>query len=58
MEAAESVWKHFFPGSTLQERHWNVSYYLAKYGSDWIGDLISEAERDPLTPRHLWVYLS
>jgi uncharacterized protein YllA (UPF0747 family) len=57
LAAARLVWNHLFPGRVLQERRWNVLPFLANHGSEWIAALVAEAERDPFTPRHCWVYL-
>lgn len=50
--AAEAIWRQVFPDGGLQERRWNVFHYLAKYGRQWLGELLEEMTRQPPGVEH------
>jgi bacillithiol biosynthesis cysteine-adding enzyme BshC len=52
---AAKVLRSFFPDRVLQERRWNIFYYLAKYGLDWVSELVETVEADPFRTAHRWV---
>lgn len=56
LQAARTVWNTLFPDNVQQERHWNVLYYLAKYGSEWIDLLIDDALESGDTVPHRWIF--
>jgi bacillithiol synthase len=54
--AAQRAHGNFFPDGVLQERRWNILYYVAKYGTGWIERLVTEVSRDPFLVDHRWVF--
>ena len=46
------LWNQVFPGGVLQERRWNVLHFVAKHGTDWIGELCDHLMDDPLKLTH------
>ncbi len=55
-DAATTLWNHIFPSGVLQERRWNVFYYLSKYGRQWLDDLLEERKSSPLSNDHTLVF--
>lgn len=55
-DAATTFWHHALPDHSLQERRWGVFYYLAKYGSHWLDQLVEERQRAPLDVNHKLVF--
>ena len=53
--ATARLWEHVFPGGELQERRWTVLHFIAKHGTEWIGELLRVLERDPLGVAHRWI---
>ncbi len=58
LQAAGRALRNVFPDGGLQERRWNILYYIAKYGREWIDELIQEIEQDPFHVEHRWVFFS
>jgi len=52
---ARRLWDHIFPGGELQERRWTVLHFVAKHGTEWLGQLLRAIEADPLGVAHRWV---